>query len=374
VKFSKTTPILIAALALVGCSGVGASPAATTVADTSPPNTEPAPTTTTTTTTDAPTTTSTTTSTSSTTTTTTIPPDPVMPLTGLPIADPAIAARPAVVVKVSNDPGARPQSGLDSADIVFEAWGAGPTRFATVFQSKDAPNVGPIRSARTQDVDLVGSFNGAVFACSGGNARAVAAIRASDLLAVTEGQGPGWRLDPKRHRPHATFNDTASLRLNADPARPGPAQQLQYRKADSAATGDPSVGFNLHIENVHVEWRYAAESNSYVRSQDGGPHVLANGTRVQFDNVIVLWINYDHSTADARSPDGGTIGNGDAVVFTNGKTITAKWSRDDRLKPIALTDAAGSPILLTQGTTWFELANTGQGSFPGSDTLDVLPA
>ena len=92
-----------------------------------------------------------------------------MPLTGLPITDPAIAARPAVVVKVSNDPGARPQSGLEFADIVFEAWGAGPTRFATVFQSKDAPNVGPIRSARTQDVDLVGSFNGAVFACSGGN-------------------------------------------------------------------------------------------------------------------------------------------------------------------------------------------------------------
>ena len=51
-----------------------------------------------------------------------------MPLTGLPVTDPAVAARVAVVVKISNDPGARPQSGLDKADIVFEAWGAGPTR------------------------------------------------------------------------------------------------------------------------------------------------------------------------------------------------------------------------------------------------------
>ena len=48
-----------------------------------------------------------------------------------------------------NDPEARPQSGLEFADIVFEAWGAGPTRFATIFQSQDAPKVGPIRSART---------------------------------------------------------------------------------------------------------------------------------------------------------------------------------------------------------------------------------
>jgi hypothetical protein len=95
---------------------------------------------------------------------------------------------------------------------------------------------------------------------------------------------------------------------------------------------------------------------------------------VKFDNVVVLWINYDHSPADVRSPDGGTIGNGDAVVFTNGKTINAKWARNNRLDPIALTDSTGAPILLTPGTTWFELANTGLGSFPGTDELEVLPA
>jgi hypothetical protein len=294
-----------------------------------------------------------------------------MPLTGLPVIDPAIAARPAVVVKVSNDPGARPQSGLNFADIVFEAWGAGPTRFATVFQSQDAPNVGPIRSARTQDVDLVGSFNGAVFACSGGNARAVAAIRSSDLLVLTEGQGPGWRLDRNRHRPHATFNDTASLRSNADPARPGPAKQFGYRPAGAPSPGVDSTGFKLHIQSVHAEWQYSPGSNTYLRSQDGHPHVMADGTRVEFDNVVVLWIAYEHSSADARSPDGGTIGNGDAVVFTGGKMIEAKWARTDRLQPIALTDSTGAPVLLTPGTTWFELANNGQGGFPGSDELQI---
>jgi Protein of unknown function (DUF3048) N-terminal domain/Protein of unknown function (DUF3048) C-terminal domain len=298
-----------------------------------------------------------------------------MPLTGLPVTDPAAAARAAVVVKVSNDLQARPQSGLNFADIVYEAWGAGPTRFATVFQSQEAPNVGPVRSARTQDVDLEGSLNGAIFACSGGNQRTIDAVRATDMLVVTEKQGPGWRLDPKRTRPHATFTDTASLRLNADPARPGPAQQLQYRKTDQSATGgDPSVGFDLHIEQVRPQWRFVAATNSYERSQDGGPHLLADGTRVTSNNVIVLWINYDRSQADARVPDGGTVGTGNAVVFTNGRAIKGTWTRPDRLKPFALTDASGAAILLTPGTSFFELANTGLGGFPGVDQLDVMPA
>jgi hypothetical protein len=363
VKSRATTLVLVAVFAITACGGGDATPA-TTVAETSPPTTKPKSTTTT----------EESSTTSSSSTTTTIAPDPVMPLTGLPITDPALAARPAVVVKVSNDPGARPQSGLDSADIVFEAWGAGPTRFATVFHSEDAPKVGPIRSARTQDVDLVGSFNGAVFACSGGNAGAMATIRGSDLLVLTESQGPGWFLDKKRKRPHATFNDTASLRSNADPARPGPKQQFKYREAGQAATGRSADGFKLHIEGVRLEWHFDAKSNSYLRSQEGKPHVLADGTQVQFTNVVVLWINYDHSPADVRSPDGGTLGTGKAVVFTNGKQIPATWSRADRLQPIALTDDDGDPVLLTPGTSWFELANTGLGTFPGTDELEILPA
>ena len=297
-----------------------------------------------------------------------------MPLTGMLITDPAIAAQPAVVIKVSNDPGARPQSGLNSADIVFEAWGAGPTRFATIFQSQDAPTVGPIRSARTQDVDLVGEFNHPVFACSGGNPTVVTTIRNSDLQVFTEGQGPGWYLDKHRKRPHATFNDPASLRTDAAPGSTAPAQQFHYRGAADAVTGDPSAGFNLHIELVKAQWRYNASTNRYERSQDGGPHLLADGSQVQADNVVVMWINYEHSFADARSPDGGSIGSGTALVFSGGKVTTGTWSRDDRLKPISFADASGAPMLLTPGSTWIELANTGQGGFPGADQLEVLPA
>ena len=301
-------------------------------------------------------------------TTTTVPPAPVQPLTGLPLDDPALLSRVALIVKVSNDPGARPQTGLNDADIVYEAWGAGPTRFATIWHSRDADFVGPIRSCREQDVNLVGSFNGAVFACSGGNPGNINLLARSDLLLVTEGHGPGWELDPHRGRPHKTHANTALLRSNAGPERSGPPQQFHYRAVGADATeGDLMSGFDLQIQQVFVQWRYDLGRNGYLRSQSGNPHLLANGSRVTTDNVVVLSLDYAPSHTDGRSPDGNTIGTNPAVVFTGGRMVLGTWTRNDRLEPFALNDASGAPILLKPGRTFIELANSGQGPFPGND-------
>src|SRR3954466_3555773 len=182
-KLTRTTSIIsFAALALVACgSGGGNSTATTAAAVTTTPSTVGGST--------APTTAGSTAPSSAGSTvspTTTIPADPVMPLTGLPITDPAAAGRGALVVKIDNHPIARPQSGLNEADIVFEENVEELTRFAAVFQSNGSDPVGPIRSGRTQDVDLLGSLNKPIFAWSGGNARVSAAINGSDLVPVNE--------------------------------------------------------------------------------------------------------------------------------------------------------------------------------------------
>ena len=357
---------------LSACSDGGKQAADTTVAPTTTAKLRP-------TTTTSPATTSTSTSTTvaetttapSTTeaeTTTTVPPPPVQPLTGLPLDDPTLLNRVALVVKVSNDPGARPQTGLNDADIVYEAWGAGPTRFATVWHSRDADFVGPVRSCREQDVNLVGSFNRAVFACSGGNPGNINLLRNSDLLLVTEGHGPGWELDPHRGRPHKTHANTALLRSNAGPDRTGPPQQFHYRAVGEDATaGDLMSGFDLQIQQVFVQWRYDLGSNGYVRSQSKQPHLLANGNRVTTDNVVVLSLDYAPSHTDGRSPDGNTIGTNPAVVFTGGRMVLGTWTRGDRLEPFGLNDASGAAILLKPGRTFIELANSGQGQFAGND-------
>ncbi len=352
-----------------GVAIVSACSGGSTSADTSLPTTAPASSTTTTSTT---TTVPVTTTTTIPATTTTIP-APVEPLTGLPLTDPTLPARVALVVKVSNDKGARPQTGLNDADIVLEAWGAGPTRFATVWHSRDLDFVGPIRSCREQDVNLVGEFNRAVFACSGGNPGNIALVRNSDMLLITEGKGPGWELDPHRKRPHKTHANTALLRSNAGPDRTGPSQQYRYRgQGVPALSGERMTGFDLQIQQVFVQWRYDPTTSAYLRHQDGHPHLLENGQQVSTDNVVIAWLDYYPSHTDARSPDGVTTGSHTATVFTGGRMITGTWARASRLDPFTLTDAAGAPILLTPGRTFFELPNSGDGSFVGNDSFTAV--
>ena len=175
---TKITSILIAAVALAACGGSGSSAPTTVGGVTTVPTTQSTPGATA----GNPTTPATPPGTDSTSTSTTVPNEPVMPLTGLPIKDPALAARPALVVKIDNFPDARPQSGLNQADIVFEENVEQITRFAAVFQSQSPDPVGPIRSGREQDVQLLGSLNKPIFAWSGGNGGVTAAINGSDFV------------------------------------------------------------------------------------------------------------------------------------------------------------------------------------------------
>jgi len=109
-------------------------------------------------------------------------PEIVNPLTGLPNTDPSTLNRPAMVVKIDNHPSARPQLGINQADIIFEENVEKLTRLAAVFQSEGADPVGPIRSGRFQDINLLSSLIKPLFVWSGGNEQVSAAIKKSDLV------------------------------------------------------------------------------------------------------------------------------------------------------------------------------------------------
>ena len=134
---------------------------------------------------------------------------PRQPLTGI-----VIAPRPALVVKVDNVDAA-PQSGLNQADIVFEEIVEGQaTRFAAVFNSMDADPVGPIRSARTQDVNLLLSLNDPALAYSGANDGVNAALGSAGFELLTEGD-PGFFRDDSRPAPHNLFANTSRAVVTA---------------------------------------------------------------------------------------------------------------------------------------------------------------
>ena len=356
-KYTKTTTtFMIAALTLSACSSGGNSSSATTVAGVATTSTEPAATT-------APGNTvageSTTTAASST-TSSTIPADPVMPLTGLPIEDPALAGRSALVVKIDNHPDARPQSGLNQADIVFEENVEQLTRFAAVFQSKDPDPVGPIRSGRTQDVELLGSLNKPIFAWSGGNPGVTKAINGSDFVVANVQSNARSASKSYRARdrvaPHNLYAQGSGLFSMTAGAETQPPQQFSYRKDGATAVGDASGGVDLKMDGVNVSWKYDTKSGTYLRFQGGKAHNDAALGQVNATNVVVVVVDYPPSAVDKNSPEAQTTGTGEVFAFSDGKVVHGKWTRDDRLKPYTLTADNGDPIQLTPGRTWVELA------------------
>jgi hypothetical protein len=278
-----------------------------------------------------------------------------MPLTGLALDDNDDPNRPALVVKIDNHPEARPQSGLNAADIVFEENVEQLTRFAAVFHSGTADPVGPIRSGRTQDVALLGSFNAPLFGWSGGNPRVTNAILNSDLRQFSEGS-PGFYRSKDRRSPHNLYATTPALFALAPTEAGPPPPQFQFRGDGDIIAGEDVAGVKLSMDGVRVLWSWDPPSASFLRKTDDEVHSDANdGLQLSTQNVVIMFVAYAASPADDRSPEAQTIGTGEVWVFSGGKLVIGQWQRADRLQPFSLLDAVGSPILLGPGRTFVEL-------------------
>ena len=286
--------------------------------------------------------------------TTTVAPAPVYPLTGLPLTDPAVAARPALVVKIDNAPGARPQTGMNEADIVVEEIvNDNLTRFAFVFHSQGSDPVGPIRSGRLQDIDLFSAFNRPLFAWSGGNATVTKAIRASDLVDIGPSRASAYFRSNNRKAPHNLYSNTTDLWTYAPADAQPPAQQFMYRADGAAVQGEPSAGVALALDSIDARWDWDPAVGLYRRTMEGRVHEDAASGPVTTNNVLVLEMEY--AKGISGSPDAQTVGSGKAFIFTAGNVVYGTWARADQRLPFTLTADDGSVILLTPGRTFIEL-------------------
>ena len=285
----------------------------------------------------------------------------VDPLTGLPNQDSSTLDRPALVVKIDNHPSARPQLGINQADIIFEENVEKLTRYAAVFHSEGSDPVGPIRSGRFQDINLVGSLNKPLFVWSGGNSKVSAAIAKSDLVdlsyskANTDG---GFKRNDEYRAPHNLFAETSKLWTLAPVGASPPQTQFAYRTVSdaNASTSKEALGLKVSMDGVKVQWDWDAAAKEWVRTQDGTVVVDPADVALSVPNVIVLEVEYTNT----YSPTSKTLGSGKAYVFTNGVVYEGTWSRTDRLKPFVLKDSAGGIIKLTPGQTFVEVSRTGK--------------
>ncbi len=284
---------------------------------------------------------------------------PIAPLTGLPTPADQFD-RPALAVKIDNhNCCARPQVGINDADIVIEERVEGAiTRFLAVFNSKGSIPVGDIRSARTTDLYLLPMFNHPLLAFSGGNDYVQQAVAGSpDVVNLGAQLGQNEHLyarDPSREIPYNYYSRTDWLWAAAPgPQRPSPI--FTYRAPGEApAHAEPTNGVRMsYLTPVDYRWN----GTGWRRIQGLTDHVDARGTVVTPANVVVLFVQYGTSPADSRSPEAQLLGGGQAWVFTNGVLVRGTWTRPSTASPPRLTDTTGAEIRLTPGRTWIELVD-----------------
>jgi len=289
------------------------------------------------------------------------PPPPSCPLTGQPAPHGRVPDRPALAIKVENLPEARPQAGLDRADVVYEEpVEGGITRFIVVFQCHDAGRVGPVRSGRTTDPKVLVQFGRPVMGYAGGQAPVVRAIDRAGVIDMNYNIAiSAYIRDDSRAAPHNLYTSTRALWKAAKAKEGAPAPVFAY---DPELAGPSRKAHTVHLPfspYSDVFWKWSRTQAAWLRSHGTVPHVLEDGSQVQAANVVVMQVQVRSGpivdAAGNHSPEVDLTGSGKAYVFRDGRMIVGRWERSSLKDVTTFVTKAGAEIALAPGVTWVEL-------------------
>jgi hypothetical protein len=289
---------------------------------------------------------------------------PLCPLTGTPAPGGTIPQRPAVGIKVDNYPQARPQSGLDKADVVFEEPVEGLiTRLVAVFQCQGADSVGDVRSARAVDLQILSQLSHPLFVHAGGIDPVISMLESGPLTDDNLFTHPSLEQhNPNRVAPYATYTSTSAVwGLNPSDTTP-PAPIFTYASA-APAGGAPVGSINIPFSSTNnATWTWNPTANEWTLSYSGVPATVAGGGQIAFPNLVVLRVAITYGPW-AEQPGSLEVqsqltGSGPLMVLRNGQAISGTWQRASLTSPASLLAANGSVIPLTPGPTWVEIVPT----------------
>jgi hypothetical protein len=292
------------------------------------------------------------------------PPAPLRwPLTGLKSPDDASIKRRVLSIKIENSPAARPQTGLNSADVVYETLTEGGiTRFNTLWQSTIPKTIGPVRSARLSDLWIVPEYD-ALFFFSGASTTVNSAVNRAKLPNLSEDAGiafPYFR-SARRPAPHNLYLDTAKAFQEAKKRGYSLKTDIRgfrfdYRKNTAEQTVE-SVYIPFSQANT-VLWSYDPDARKFFRENNGKPHLdAATDKQIAASNVVVMWAQYKPVSRDKVGSTTYQLnlgGSGRVSIFRDGQVFDGTWtgSKDE---PPVFRDKDNKPIKLTPGNTWIQV-------------------
>ncbi len=324
----------------------------------------------------------------------------VNPLTGLPVADPAVLYRRPLAIKVAHFPQhvRAAQVGLSMADNVWEHYAeGGTTRFTAIFLSQSPERVGNVRSARLIDTYLGQAYQ-AMLVASGSSSGTMFRLKQTDFFDRVIAEATGYKGCPIlcREAPAAETTDKlytspAAVWDLAESLGLGGKQNLEGYVFDEAVpaggTAINTVRMDWQVGRTVAEWRYDPASKLYARWIDTfnmpelAPHVdTLNGQALTAADIVVVYAEYLVSNIH-ESDSGGKLyfsydielyGSGPARLFRDGQMYEITWTRDAEKGGLPrFTDSAGQPIAFRPGQVWFEAVSTISNDKVDADTFSV---
>jgi hypothetical protein len=286
-----------------------------------------------------------------------LPPVRTSPLTGLPEPSP----RPLLIVKLDNTRNAQPHAGLRNADVVYiEEVEYGITRIAAVFSSTIPKRIGPVRSARITDIDLLAQYGSPAFAFSGAQHKLWPSIEKASFIDISPNKAAkNYQRDYERRAPYNYFLDGQAGLTQAPDAS-------KTRDMGWAFAEDPPPG-GLPVTKARMEWGYASASFVYdpslltykVHLNGVKARAEEDGQVQRASTVVIQYVDQHPSVyfdkGGGNTPQATTIGSGKAIVMRNGRAWDVTWSRPDDASgtTFALPDSSTMPF--KPGQTWIVL-------------------
>jgi hypothetical protein len=289
------------------------------------------------------------------------------PFTGEPVR----ALGPVLAVKIDNIVLARPQTGLQSADIVYVIpVEGGLTRFMAVYSAHIPPVVGPVRSARQSDLDLLRQFGKPAFAWSGATPHLVPFIERSPIVDLYALRVAGYYRDQNRVEPYNLYANARQLMREATGA--SKARDIGFRFGALPAGGKAAASYSVKYPAASYTFRWSAKARRWLAWMDGAPAMATEGGQLGGSTVIIQYTQIATSRFleyGGRPPYSKSVGSGRAVILRDGKEFTVRWSRSSLEGGTTYTLPDGERMLFAPGQVWVILAPENHQSYVNASAV-----
>jgi len=276
------------------------------------------------------------------------------PFTGEPVK----ALGRVVVVKIDNIVQARPSTGLTSADIMYLLpVEGGLSRIFAVFSTRFPKIIGPVRSARQDDLQLLRQFGRPGFSYSGATPHLLPFIARAQVVNLYN--TPAYFRDGNRVAPHNLYANTRTLRTEARGA--STAHDIGFRFGPAPPGGRPTASFSVSYPAASFSFRWSARTHRWLVGMDGTPATDAVGGDLAGATVVIQYTVVRTSRFleyGVPPPYAESTGSGTAVVLRDGRAWRVRWSRPNWDGGTTYTLPSGARMTFAPGQVWVVLTTT----------------